>query len=108
VSAATLSRFERAVATPRDWFVEWMDDFGMWRNAIIAKPLAAALGFADVRELHDFCMAGDVSRFAVDGDRRSGLWLPSDCADPGVPSMTAFPTDEELRVARFRSGRSKT
>ena len=107
VSAATVSRFERGITVPRRWFVEWIDDFGMLRDAIVAKPLAEALGFAHVGELQEFCMAGDVSRWMVAGDRRSALWLPREDPDPGVAPSRAFPTMAVLRIAHYRSGLRK-
>ena len=107
VSAATLSRFERGVSTPRRWFAEWTDEVGRTRDAIIVQPLAEVLGFRDVRELHEFCMAGDVSRWAVVGDRRSTLWLATGVVDPGAELNRAFPTLDELSRAHYRSGNAK-
>lgn len=103
VSASKLSRFERGLTIPNRWFAEWTDLSGRRREAIIAKALAHALGFADVRELHDFCMAGDVSRWSLKDDRRSGLWLPTGDGT-GVPMSRAFPTRGELLTAHYMSG----
>lgn len=98
VSAATLSRFERGITITRSWFIDWRDEYGSRRNAIVATPLAHALGFKDSKELHEFCVVGDVSEWAVAGDRRSGLWLPTEDCEPGVPRSRAFPTSDELRT----------
>lgn len=74
VSASALSRFECCLSMPRGWLAEWTDRYGTRRDAIVCEPLAAALGFSDARELHRFCVASDVGAWAVEGDRRSGLW----------------------------------
>jgi transcriptional regulator with XRE-family HTH domain len=107
VSPATLSRFERGITVPHRWFAEWIDAAGRARVAIVAKPLAAALGFAHVGQLHEFCMAGDVTEWRIDGDRRSSLWLPNDNAERGVAPSNAFPTMSELREAHYAFGRMK-
>jgi transcriptional regulator with XRE-family HTH domain len=101
-STSTLSRFERGISVPRRWFAEWTDAAGRVREAIIAKPLARALRFKHVGELHAFCMAGDVSQWSVVGDRRSALWLPAENIDPGVALHNVFPTIDELRKAHYR------
>jgi transcriptional regulator with XRE-family HTH domain len=107
VSAAALSRFERGLSTPRRWIAEWSDALGTKYDAIIARPLAHALGFEHEKELHEFCMSGDVSKWHVVGDRRSALWLPHDNLDPGVAPSRAFPTWTEIGKAYYRAGNAE-
>ena len=107
VSAAKLSRFENGLSIPHKWFAEWRDDADRDRIALIQMELAPALGFADVKELHEFCVCRNVSRWRVEGDRRSGLNYP-DHGDPDVPADQAFPDMVELERARYLSARSRT
>lgn len=91
------------------WFVEWVDDAGRTREALINKKLAVVLRFVGPRALHEFCMTEHVSAWESPDGRISTLHLPDDAFASGVPSSHAYPFRDEIENGKgwYRRGRTK-